>query len=130
MPSSVRLRWKRFGRQQVVGAAVGQVSRRLFYVSDRLSGHRLLVDTGAQISVIPARTIDTRSGFAGTSLRAANGSTISTFGSRTVPLKFNNRQYEWKFIIAAVNQPLLGADFLCRHYGLLFDVRNQRLLDS
>jgi hypothetical protein len=124
----VHLCGKRFGQPQVVAAAVGQFTRRLFYVSDRLSGHRLLVDTGAQISVLPARTIDKPSGPSGTHLCAANGSTISTFGHRTIPLQYNNHQYEWKFIIAAVNQPLLGADFRF-HHGLLVDIRNQRLLD-
>ena len=129
MPSTLLVRGKRTSRQHLVAPAVGHDTRRLFYISDTLSGHRFLVDTGAQVSVIPARKPDIHSGPAEFNLKAANGSSIRTFGNRTVPLKFNSHRYEWQFIIADVSQPLLGADFLC-HYGLLVDVRNQRLLDT
>ena len=111
-----------------MAAAVGPSSRRLFYISDRVSRQRYLVDTDAAVSVIPARRHDKRSSPANTILAAANGATISTFGKRSVHLQFHARRYVWDFIVARVTQPLLGADFLC-HYGLLVDVRNERLLD-
>ena len=129
MPCPMHLLGKRFGRPLVVAPAVGQQTRRLFYVSDQLSGHRFLVDTGAQVSVVPPRALDMHSVTTEIQLKAANGTAIRTFGTRTIPLKFNVGRYEWKFVNADVNQPLLGADFLC-HYGLLVDVRNQRLLDT
>ncbi len=40
-----------------------------------------------------------------------------------------NRPYDWKFIVAAVERPLLGADFL-RHSGLLVNVKKQQLVDA
>ncbi|GFT07072.1 retrovirus-related Pol polyprotein from transposon opus [Trichonephila clavipes] len=39
------------------------------------------------------------------------------------------RVFRWPFIIAAVSQPIIGADFL-RYYGLLVDIRHGRLVDS
>ena len=45
-----------------------------------------------------------------------------------VRLSMCNRTFEWKFLLAAVERPLLGADFL-RHSGLLVNVRGQQLVD-
>ena len=38
------------------------------------------------------------------------------------------RTFEWTFYVAAVTQPILGADFL-RHFGLLVDIKGRKLLD-
>jgi cleavage and polyadenylation specificity factor subunit 1 len=46
-----------------------------------------------------------------------------------VPLNFDSRSFEWKFIVAAVTQPLLGADFLLA-YNLLVDLKGKRLFDA
>jgi len=97
-------------------------------MTDRMSGKRFLIDTGAAASVIPIRNHDIRFGRPGPPLVAANGAQIRTFGTRRVNLHFYARRYEWEFIIADVTQPILGADFLC-NFGLLVDVRNEQLLD-
>jgi hypothetical protein len=63
-------------------------------------------------------------------LCAANGTTIPTYG--LLPLSLNlrlRREFAWRFVVAIVTQPLIGADFLS-HYGLLVDCRNSRLLDG
>ena len=88
-----------------------------------------MVDTGAQVSVVPATWFDKRSGETGPPLQAANGTHISTYGSRNVPLYFNNRLYQACLIIADVKRPLLGADF-CRQHNLLVDLRGQRLIEA
>jgi len=63
-------------------------------------------------------------------LSAANGTTIATFGTITLTLNFGlRRQFTWRFVVAAVSKPIIGADFLV-HYGLLVDMRNQRLLGA
>ena len=105
-----------------MAAAVGDSSNCLFYLHDRRSGVQFLVDTGAQVSVVPATNLDLHSGLSGPPLRAANGSVIRSFGSRTVSLSINSRTYKWPFIVADVRKPLLGADFLCR-FGLMVDMR-------
>lgn len=39
------------------------------------------------------------------------------------------RNFTWRFIVADVSRPIIGADFLA-HFGILVDVRNQRLIDQ
>ena len=114
--------------QPPVAAAVGQNSTRLLYARDRYSGRRFLVDTGAEVSVFPATRSDRHSQLQGTQLTAANGSSICTYGQRTIPLKFSNRHFKWTFTVAQVSQPLLGADFL-RAHSLLVDIKGRRLID-
>ena len=75
---------KRVGRPSVMAAAAGFSQKRLFFIRDCLSGLFFLVDTGAEVSIFPASNIDRRSGRTGPTLRAVNGSSINTFGVRTV----------------------------------------------
>ena len=93
------------------------------------SNHRFLVDTGAQVSVIPATFLDRRSGTATQHLEAANGTAIATYGARNVPLRFGKKVYMARLIKADVRRPLLGADFL-RHHNFLVDIRGQRLIEA
>ena len=95
---------------------------------DKLSGRQFLVDTGAEVSVLPATGLDTL-GQSGPSLKAANGSAIKTYGVRTIQLRLASRQYEWNFIIADVARPLLGADFLHAN-SFLVDLKGKRLVDA
>ena len=103
-----------------------------FTIRDELSGHSFLVDTGALASVFPAAATDhasDRCPHPAVNLTAANGPPIRSYGSRELLLRFNGHEYRWSFIIADVNRPLLGADFLSAH-DLLVDVANCRLLDA
>ena len=110
-----------------VGSTTGP-SNRLLYVSDKYSGRRFLIDTGAEVSVLPATPADCRTNQSGPALVAANGSSIRTFGQRTISFTLVSRRFKWAFIIADVTQPLLGADFL-RAFSLLVDVQGERLVD-
>jgi len=89
------------------------------------------VDTGAQVSVLPASAIQLQSSPNNNCslLRAANGTLIRSYGTRLVPLKFHSRTLTWKFIIADVAKPIIGADFLS-HFDLLVDLSRQRLVDA
>jgi len=62
-------------------------------------------------------------------LQAANGTTIHTYGRRTINLNLGFGRFSWEFILADVSQPLLGADFLA-HHALLVDCKNQRLIHA
>ena len=97
-------------------------------MKDDISGRRFLVDTGALVSVFLASGLDTHSHRPSALLEAANGSTIHTYGDKLMTLSINGRKYVWKLIVAAVTQPLLGADFLCSN-TLMVDVKGQRLVD-
>ena len=104
-----------------------------FVIRDNVSGRQFLVDTGTLVSVFP---ISLHNGApmpdnepSSKSLIAANGSCIQTYGTLTLPLNFGNRAYSWKFTLADVSRPLLGADFLS-HHDLLVDVSRKRLING
>ena len=121
---------KRSGHPTVAAVEAGQPPKNpLLFICDRNSGRRFLVDTGAEISVLPASIRDKHSSPTGPSLLAANHTPIRTYGTRTVPLQFHARHFTWTFTVADVPQPLLGADFL-RANNLLVDLRSGRLVDA
>nr|VZH98603.1 unnamed protein product [Spirometra erinaceieuropaei] len=90
---------------------------------------RFLVDTGAQISVVPPTPVDRRCPSPGLHLQAANCSPISTFGNRSLTLIIGlRRSISWIFVIADVPHAILGSDFLAE-FDLLVDCRPSCLLD-
>ncbi|BHF67784.1 hypothetical protein SprV_0301081300 [Sparganum proliferum] len=118
-------------RQPVMATTAAGPSRpsRLFYINDKSSGLRFLVDTGAEVSVIPLlrRHRLKPSQF---SLQAANSTTISTYGQRSLTLDLGlRRRFQWVFIEADVKSPIIGADFLSS-FGLTVHVRYRRLIDT
>lgn len=106
----------------------GSPNNRLI-ITDRTSRLNFLIDTGADISLLPKKL--TRCAKPSSlKLFAANGTTINTYGSKTYVLNFGlRREFKWKFCIADIQRPIIGADFLS-HYGLLVDIKNKRFLDS
>lgn len=123
---------KRPGESAAV-STVGPARTTLLTVFDNNACRRFLVDTGAQVSVIPATAVDRlspRGSYGDTpSLQAANGSCIRTYGSTSAVLHLGRGRYSVRLIIADVQRPLLGADFLRRH-RLLVDLANGQLLDA
>lgn len=98
-------------------------------IRDNNSGLSFLVDTGADISLIPASP-SIRAKPAKLKLYAANNSLINTYGESMYTLDFGlRRAFSWNFCIADVKHPILGADFLT-HFGLLIDLSKRRILDS
>lgn len=118
---------KRQRRARVASAAPG--INQLFFVDDARSNRRFLVDTGAEVSVIPASPHEKQGSLSDKQLTAANGSAIKCYGSRKLRFTLGGRHFSWTFLVAEVKRPLLGADFL-RHSGLLVDVRRHRLVDA
>ena len=103
---------------------------RLLTIADPVSKLSYLIDTGAEISVLPPRPGDRLNASDGIKLQAANGSSIRTFGDRSVQLDLGlAKAFTWKFTIADVSKPIIGADFL-RYFGLLVDVGRKRLMDA
>nr|VZI33608.1 unnamed protein product [Spirometra erinaceieuropaei] len=133
-PCSFKASLTASGRQShptVESTAAGSVAnlhtRRLF-LWDRIAGAKFLVDTGAEVSVVPPNPAErkTRSSFY---LTAANNFSIPTFGQRSITLDLGLRRiFRWVFIIADVSVALISADFLA-HFNLLVDLKNRRLVD-
>ena len=96
-------------------------------VYDESSRSSFLVDTGADISVVPVTFLNLQSGQKfpaarpGQRLRAANGSWIDTFGTKTLLLDLSGFKVKHSFRIAKVAQPILGADFF-RKNEVVIDV--------
>lgn len=110
-----------------------RVSNYRLSVIDKCSGLNFLIDTGANVSVLPRKKVlrkNLNSECQDYTLYAANGTKISTYGVKTLVLDLGlRRALRWTFIIADVNQPILGADFLV-HYRLLVDLSARRLVDE
>ena len=102
---------------------------KLFRVHDSQSGEGYLVDTGAEICLLAPTDYDRKFRTRDSSLRAPNNTGIASFGERTKSLKLGTNTLCWKFNVADVSQPILGADFLC-HHGLLVEVRRRRLINA
>lgn len=100
----------------------------ILYVHDKILNIHFLVDTGAERSIIP---VVNKEGLSNQAVYfiAANGSHIQTFGDQEMTITLGvNREFRWKFIIADVLEPIIGADFLKAH-NLLVDIANRRLVD-
>lgn len=106
----------------------GSCIARLF-VTDKHTGLRFLVDTGADISVVPPLPHESKRPPAKLTLFAANGTPIKTFGERLLTLDLSlRRTFQWPFVVSDVSHPIIGADFL-QKFSLLVDIKNKRLLD-
>ncbi len=69
---------------------------RLFYVYDKSTALRFLVDTGAQVSIIPPSSAERSAGPGELRLQAINGSNIPTFGLRSLTLDLGLlRAFRW-----------------------------------
>ena len=102
---------------------------RLFYVTDRPSGTRFLVDTGADISIIPPSPAEKRH-LSSRTLQAVNHTSIQTYGEKSLTLDIGlRRTFRWIFVIADLPMPILGADFLA-NFGLKVDVAHRQLIDT
>ncbi len=131
MPTTLFAEVKLPGRSLAATSVTGPSPKgRLFYVYDKSTALRFLVDTGAQRSIVPPSSAERSAGPGELRLQAINGSNIPTFGLRSLTLDLGlRRAFRWVFIIADVPQPVLGADFLY-HFGLLVDMRHCILSDS
>ena len=97
------------GQRDVANIALSH----LLYVADKGHKCRYLIDTGEAVSVLPKSCANGISGTDSLPLVAANNSTIKTYGNckRVIDVGLK-REYPWTFIVADVQQPIIGADFL------------------
>ena len=108
----------------------GEVTKsRLLYIQNVSTGLKCLVNSGAQISLFPATNSDRLMGSDKSTLQAVNKSVIKTYGQKWVTLDLGlKREFVWFFVIADIDKPILGVDFI-DHYDLLIDVKRRSLRD-
>ncbi|XP_064465457.1 uncharacterized protein LOC135377013, partial [Ornithodoros turicata] len=111
------------------GSPPSPTPSRLLYITDPASKRRFLVDTGAEVSLLPATRAE-RLGHPLYHLAAANGTGIPVYGERSLTLSLGlRRTFRWIFRMAGITHNILGADFL-HHFGLLVDLHRRTLCDS
>ena len=107
----------------------------LLFVRDAKTNHRFLVDTGAQVSVLPRRCLPRGSARLepappGQHLVAANGSPIKIYGTCLLDVTFGRQhRFRHRFYVTDVTTPILGTDFLGAH-RLVVNVGEQQLLQD
>lgn len=98
------------------------------YIKDYVTGRKFLIDSGACISVLPVdslqRRLPVRQRF-----RAANGSSITSWGAVGMDLCFGKKFFRHSFKICDISQPILGADFFAAH-GFQIDFVQRRLVSG
>ena len=119
----LRLGGKRIG-WGAVNSVVPASPVSLAHAVDQITGMKFLVNTGAAYSVIPHSS---PAPARGPPLPGAGGSAIRCWGAVTRTVKFGGQEFRWPFLRAAVQFPLLGADFL-RANKLLVDLDGESVL--
>ncbi|GFW59646.1 hypothetical protein TNCV_2756551 [Trichonephila clavipes] len=95
----------------------------------RCTNVTFLIDTGSDVSIIPA-TKTQRQNNSQMTLSAANTSPIHVYTTQTLSLDLGLRRiFQWTFLVGNVSTPIIGADFLY-NFRLVPDISNQALLDS
>ena len=89
----------------------------LIYLQDVLTNHQFLVDTGVSCSVFPHHS---SAALTGPCLRMDDGRPMKSWGCKTLPLQFGNHPFQYPFLLASIDNPILGADFLAE-FDLLVD---------
>ncbi|GBP66166.1 hypothetical protein EVAR_81823_1 [Eumeta japonica] len=120
---------KHTGQSLMATDGCPNVPGRLF-VTDRCTKMQFLVDTGSELLRFPRSAVQQRRTRTTYQLSAANGTTINTYGYVNLELNLSlRRAYPWRFVVADVTKPIIGADFL-QFYNLMVDIRNRRLIDN
>ncbi len=84
------------------------------------------MDTGAAYSIFPYSSPGKQSG---PRLTGADGLHIPCWGEHRLSLTFHRCLFVWPFLLAMVQFPIIGVDFL-RHFKLLVDPAANRLVDT
>ena len=123
--SQLRLPLQLAGKLGVRGLINVVAPGQLVYITDQLTNRCFLVDTGAAFSILPHHSSVTPPGPA---LAGPNGCPIASWGDKPVQLVLDGQQFQWTFLLAAVQCPIIGVNFIRAHH-LLVDPSNTRLVD-
>lgn len=75
------------------GNDLGPFHSHLFYVSDRIARGGFLMDTGAEVCIVPASSANQRVHAHTEPLWAVNGTIIKTYGQQPLTVDFGLRQH-------------------------------------
>ena len=83
------------------------------HIYDKVLKKWVLIDSGSQITAFPPEPGDKEE--VGKFLRAVNGSRIKCYGSREISVKIGRKTYPFRAVIADVESPVIGWDFIRCH---------------
>jgi len=110
--------------------ADGGTTLRRLHVTDKNSGIKFLIDTGADISLLPRKYAGRCTRPATIQLFAVNGTLIPTYGEKLLVLNLDiRRSLKWNFCVAEVTTSIIGADLLY-NYNLSVNLRKSCLQDN
>lgn len=96
---------------------------------DRRTNVNFLIDTGSDVSIIPASKLQKRQTLQMT-LSAANTSPIHVYTTQTLSLDLGLRRlFKWTFLVGDVSTAIIGADFLY-NFNLMPNLATRKLVDS
>ncbi|XP_065308199.1 uncharacterized protein [Dermacentor albipictus] len=102
----------------------------LFFVFNKASGLCSLVDTAAEVSVVPPSPTFSKNRRSTVTLQPTNKTNIMSYGERAVTLNLGLRHlFRWLFFVADAAYPILGAEFL-RQFDLPVETAHKRLIDA
>jgi hypothetical protein len=120
------------GKLELQTSAAANVCNRdigRLFISDKISKRRFIINTVSDLCVFPRKLIpQPRYVLTKTSARLTALPSPHTDGCLSVNLGLR-RELSWRFVMANVTQPLIGAEFLS-HFGLSVDCRNNRMLED
>ena len=89
---------------------------------------QFLIDTGADVSILPSKQFRADNTSAIQKLVSANGQDISTSGTRSLSFRLagSPKLFSWRFILADTQRAILGSDFLA-HEDIKVDCRRNKI---
>ncbi|VUZ40549.1 unnamed protein product [Hymenolepis diminuta] len=96
-------------------------------IIDSISGLKFLIDSGAMRSLIPRMPNEKLTPLPYNRFVSANQSPVLEYGYKHLNVHLGlDEFFPWNFIIADIDVPLIGADFLS-HFGLSVDLKGRKL---
>ncbi|GFW14501.1 gag-pol polyprotein [Trichonephila clavipes] len=127
--------WQKPGKLKLAVAVLAAnkpkaICQSRLFVFDKKTRLKFLVDSGSDVSCLPIPEMFKKLSPEPLQLFAANNSKILTYGSKLLNIDLGlRRDFSWKFLIASVPIPIIGADF-SENFGLLVDLKRRKLIDS
>ena len=99
------------------------------FIKEKSIGLTFLVDSGAEVSVLPSWFINKPQTQIMYDLAAANDSMIKTTGIYQILVDTGlSKKYVWTFIVVEMENPILGADLL--KANIILDLNRECLIDG